>query len=74
MTQREKAFFILGMTAVLANFEEPMPNLDRASEESTSEEAQLIAKIMRGWSVTGEELDIAAKEYLVEAENLNLFE
>ena len=27
MTQREKAFFILGMTAVLANFEEPMPNL-----------------------------------------------
>ena len=71
MTQREKAFFILGMTAVLANFEEPMPNLDRGSQESTSEEAQLIAKIMRDWSVTGEEVDAAAKEYLAEAKDLH---
>ena len=70
MTQRENAFFILGMTAVLANFEEPMPNLDWASQESTSEETHLIAKIMRDWSVTGEELDAAAKEYLAEAESL----
>jgi hypothetical protein len=74
MTQREKAFFILGMTAVLANFEEPMPNLDRGSQESTSEEAQLIAKIMRDWSVTGEEVDAAAKEYLAEAKDLKLYE
>ena len=74
MTQREKAFFILGMTAVLSNFEEPMPNLDRASQESTSEEARFIAKIMRDWSVTGEELDVAAKEYMAEAEKLKLYE